>query len=184
MVGGTDGAKMKRKAVNGMNKKVVTAQKKKDGETGKCSKGYTGFLKEDAKKLFETCFCHRPLLVERGIALAELGNMECPMFFRGRNWDNIFDVKKDDKANYNVVILFYANLHDFNKVGHTLKSLVRGKEIEFSPYFISKILKVSRAAITKNTTIFPYKSKEEVPSMEMVIETICDVAINWVDENR
>ncbi|CAK9182032.1 unnamed protein product, partial [Ilex paraguariensis] len=120
---------------------------------------------------------------ERGVALGELVNTECPEFFGGRNWENIFDVKKDDKAYSNVVRLFYTNLHDFAKVGYTLKSVIRGKEIEVSPDFISKMLKVPRPVITENTIVFPYKSKEEVPSMETVIETICDVAIEWVDEN-
>ncbi|CAK9143532.1 unnamed protein product [Ilex paraguariensis] len=122
-------------------------------------------------------------VVERGVALGELVNTECPEFFGGRNWENIFDVKKDDKAYSNVVRLFYTNLHDFAKVGYTLKSVIRGKEIEVSPDFISKMLKVPRPVITENTIVFPYKSKEEVPSMETVIETICDVAIEWVDEN-
>ncbi|CAK9156397.1 unnamed protein product [Ilex paraguariensis] len=129
MAGGIARATKKRKAMNGMNKKVITTQKKKDGETCKSSKGHTGFLNEDAKKLFETCFCHPPLLVQRVVALGE------------------------------------------------------GKEIEVSPDFISKMLKVLRLLITENTTVFPYKSKDEVPSMEMVIETICDVAIDWVDAN-
>ncbi|CAK9142710.1 unnamed protein product [Ilex paraguariensis] len=162
MAGGIVGATKKRKAMNGTNKQVVTAQKK-DGEIGKSSKGDTGFLNEEAKTLFESCFCQRPLLVERGVALSELVNTECPKFIGGRNWENIFDVKKNDKAYNNVVRLFYANLHDFDKVGHTLKFVVRGKEIEVFPDFISKILKVPRPVITENTIVFPCKSKRGSP---------------------
>ncbi|CAK9165258.1 unnamed protein product [Ilex paraguariensis] len=143
MARGTAGVTKKRKPVNGMTKQVVIAQKKKDGETDKSSKGDTG----------------------------------C-------NWENIFDVKKDDKAYNNVVRLFYANLHDFDKVGHTLKSVVKGKEIKVFPNFISKMLKVPKPVITENSIVFPYKSKEEVLSMETVIETICGVDIEWADENN
>ncbi|CAK9141099.1 unnamed protein product [Ilex paraguariensis] len=120
MAGETAGARKKRKAVNGMNKKVVTTQKKKDGEISKSSKGYTGFLNKDAKNYLKPVF---------------------------------------------VVAHF------------------RIKEIEVSPDFISKMLKVLRLVIIEDIIVFPYKSKEEVPSMETVIETICDAAINCVDEN-
>ncbi|CAK9165337.1 unnamed protein product [Ilex paraguariensis] len=183
MVGGKPGPTKKRKATNMTTKQVGNAQKKNDGETGKSSNVETGFLNKEAKTLFETCFCHRPLLVERGIALGELVNTNCPKFFGGRNWENIFDVKKDAKVYKDVVRLFFANLHDFDKVGQTLKSVVRGKEIEVFLDFISIMLKVPRLVICENTIVFPYKSKEKVPSMETVIETICDVAIEWVDEN-
>ncbi|CAK9137831.1 unnamed protein product [Ilex paraguariensis] len=51
-------------------------------------------------------------------------------------------------------------------VKQTLKSIVKGNKVEVFLDFISKMLKVPRPVITKNTIVLPYKSKEEVSSME------------------
>ncbi|CAK9183596.1 unnamed protein product [Ilex paraguariensis] len=170
MAGGTAGATKKRKAVNGTTKQVVNAQKKKGGETGKTSKGETSFLNEEAKTLFETCFCHRPLLVERGVALGELVNTKCPKFFEGRNWENIFDVKKDDKTYNNAVRLFYANLHNFDKVGHTLKSVVWGACIDLPHYIFQLIMNAYELQDSRRSLPFPILITNIVKFYGVVIE--------------